>query len=194
MTIIESIVGARFSRVSCLFIQDDLYKQKGLVYIDKNDGLLYTCLKDGNTVNNTTDYFKRYKPDSYFDREFESGYVHMIPPEGGNVYRKIPPETTALIVLAESSNTSISNASGLMILNLTYSQTGVTGNDNIYLFQEKDEKSNRIHFTKMEESAPAIISVTAIFKKNKGQNLFLRTRASGIDVTALNHSYILYKD
>lgn len=53
---ITSAIGLQFGNI--LYIQDIGLKEKDKVYIDKNTGKLYRCIKAGDIVSNTVEYFE----------------------------------------------------------------------------------------------------------------------------------------
>lgn len=66
---ITSAIGLQFGNV--LYIQDAGLKEKDKVYIDKNTGKLYRCLKNTESQSNTSDAFKLYTIESIFEPYME---------------------------------------------------------------------------------------------------------------------------
>ena len=136
-----------------IHIQDTGNKEKGKLYIDKNNGKLYMCLKNTVRVSNTESEFEEFTLNSTYKSDVvDRGSVYFL--NGASEYSAIIPATTRIEVK------NLSDLSG--VLNLSIKAKAK---------DESDVMSYRLYIEDRESRAYTFAQPT--LKKRLGEKIYV---------------------
>nr|DAK99251.1 MAG TPA: hypothetical protein [Caudoviricetes sp.] len=136
-----------------MYIQDTGNKEKGKLYIDKNNGKLYMCLKNTVRVSNTESEFEEFTLNSTYKSDVvDRGSVYFL--NGASEYSAIIPANTRIEVK------NLSDLSG--VLNLSIKAKAK---------DESDVMSYRLYIEDRESRAYTFAQPT--LKKKIGEKIYV---------------------
>ena len=136
-----------------IYIQDTGNKEKGKLYIDKNNGKLYMCLKNTVRVSNTESEFEEFTLNSTYKSDVvDRGSVYFL--NGASEYSAIIPANTRIEVK------NLSDLSG--VLNLSIKAKAK---------DESDVMSYRLYIEDRESRAYTFAQPT--LKKRIGEKIYV---------------------